>query len=400
MVELVPYDEEWPSRFAASAAELSSVLPDAIVEHVGSTSVPGLSSKDTVDIAVGAERVADVLAPSVLAELEVLGFVHAPGSFADDPDHVFFHRIIEDHRTDHLHVVPRNSAVLDEYLLLRDYLRAVPDAMARYEAVKLALAQQYARDRSEYVDRKQAVVQRLIVAARQWRAGASSPGTSTTWQAQTLAALRKALPDADVEPYGSVLDPSSVDSWSDLDVTLRALAPVDLERLLGASIWAYQSTHDAGEHVVRAVLEDGRRIDLTVVGAEAVLPPAPVDDDVRFDAALAAVHFGRGRDLIGLHLILGILREALVQRMVAADHLEGTTHHRRATVQDGRASAGLALLDSDLGPWTAQAAYAHYCRTRTEVQPEFAPAPDGLGAVIARGSRATTPVEPERRRPR
>lgn len=172
MVELVPYDDDWSSRFAARAAELSSVLPSTVIEHVGSTSVPGLSSKDTVDIAVGAERVDDVLAPGVLAALEALGFEHVPGSFAEDPDHVFFHRIIEDHRTDHLHVVPRNSVVLDEYLLFRDFLRSTPDAKARYEAAKLALAQQHACDRSEYVDRKQAFVERLMEEARQWRAGA------------------------------------------------------------------------------------------------------------------------------------------------------------------------------------------------------------------------------------
>lgn len=173
MVELVPYDEEWPSRFAASASELRTVLPDAVLEHVGSTSVPGLSSKDTIDIAAGVRRVADILVPRVLADLAMLGFEYAPASFADDPDHAFFHRIVDDHRTDHLHVVPRGSAVLDEYLLLRDFLRAVPGATARYETAKVALAQQYARNRSEYVDRKQDFVELLIAEAQRWRAGAS-----------------------------------------------------------------------------------------------------------------------------------------------------------------------------------------------------------------------------------
>lgn len=166
VVELVPYDDDWPARFSASAAELGAVLPGAVIEHVGSTSVPGLSSKDTIDIAVGVRRVPEVLAASVLCRLASLGFDHRPGSFADDPNHAFFDRIIEDHRTDHLHVVPLDSNALEEYLLFRDFLRAVPDAAERYEAAKRSLAQEHAHQRSAYVDKKQEVVGRLMDEAR------------------------------------------------------------------------------------------------------------------------------------------------------------------------------------------------------------------------------------------
>ena len=53
MVEIVPYRPEWPEEFAALAARLRSVLgPEARIEHIGSTSVPGLAAKDVLDVQI------------------------------------------------------------------------------------------------------------------------------------------------------------------------------------------------------------------------------------------------------------------------------------------------------------------------------------------------------------
>ena len=168
-VDVVPYDPEWPSRFAASAAEIRAVLPDAVIEHVGSTSVPGLSSKDTIDLAVGVSDVDEALSPETLDAFETAGFVHVPASFAADPDHAFLHRIVHDHRTDHVHVMRLGSAPFEGHQLFRDYLRAEPEAAGRYEAVKLDLARRFADHRSAYVDEKQKIVDHLMVEARAWR---------------------------------------------------------------------------------------------------------------------------------------------------------------------------------------------------------------------------------------
>lgn len=205
------------------------------------------------------------------------------------------------------------------------------------------------------------------------------------WQIDSLAELRRRLPDAEVTPYGSVLEPTSLDSWSDLDVAIRTTSVVDLESVLGARIWASQTARDAEWQVIRLVLDDGRRVDLKIAGAEAGVPAPASDNEVRFDAALAAARFGRGNDLIGLHLVLGILRESLVHRMVAADRREGRTHHRHATVQDAHAADVAALLRAPLGPATSRGAYELCCASRSEVDPDFMPALEGLDAVITRG---------------
>jgi GrpB-like predicted nucleotidyltransferase (UPF0157 family) len=156
-------------RFEAAAEELRLVFTDASIEHVGSTSVPGLCSKDTIDIVVGVGAVAPALTRARITLLAEHGFEYVPTSFAGDPDHAFFHRIVEDHRTEHVHVMRTGSPGHEDHLLFRDYLRTHPDAVARYEAAKRDLADRFARRRDDYLEQKQAVVEALMVEARAWQ---------------------------------------------------------------------------------------------------------------------------------------------------------------------------------------------------------------------------------------
>jgi len=207
----------------------------------------------------------------------------------------------------------------------------------------------------------------------------------STWQIDLLEHLRARLPDAEVTAYGSAADPVLLDRWSDLDVTMSPDDSFELETLIDAPLWAFQESSEQATQIVRAVFSDGRRVDLTIRGASAILPRAPIDNAIRFDAALAAVRFGRGSDLIGLHLTLGILREALVQCMISADREHGRSHHRSATVFDHRAEEALALLTASSGPRTALSAYAVYAQWRQEIDPGYEPAPEGLEALIEAG---------------
>lgn len=209
----------------------------------------------------------------------------------------------------------------------------------------------------------------------------------TRWQTDLLAALTEALPGSDIAPYGSATEPASMDGWSDLDVVITSPTAFDVEDALQGRLWAFQSTDEADAQVVRAVLSDGRRVDATIRGAAGTLPRPPVDNSIRFDAALAAVRLGRGNQLIGLHLLMGVLREALVHRMVAADRASGTTHHREPTGFDADAVAALEVLGEPLGPQTALDAYELYGAWRSVTEPGFTSDPSGLQAVIDLGRR-------------
>ena len=167
-VRVVPYDPSWPAWFETARGDITAVVPEALtIEHVGSTSVPGLASKPTVDVLLVVDDLAVIL--DRLAELAAIGFEHRPGSFAPERRHLFFRRMVGGERTHHLHVLASDSAEPDDYRLFRDYLRANPAAAARYEAAKLDLADRFARDRASYVQAKELIVEELLVTARIWR---------------------------------------------------------------------------------------------------------------------------------------------------------------------------------------------------------------------------------------
>lgn len=208
-----------------------------------------------------------------------------------------------------------------------------------------------------------------------------------TWQTDLLERIRTQAPaGSTVEPYGSVTEPRTLDAWSDVDVALTLTDDVDAETLLGGTPWAWQEHRDGATQTVRLVLVDGRRVDVTAHGQRVRLPTPPVDDAVRFDAALAAVRLGRGSDLIGMHLVLGIVRTALVDVMVAIDRATGTDHHRSGSPLDARASEAQTLLAAPLGPDLALRAAEFAGRCRAEIDPDHHADWSGLRAVIALGA--------------
>lgn len=95
-----------------------------------------------------------------------------------------------------------------------------------------------------------------------------------------------------------------------------------------------------------------------------------------------------GSDLIGLHLCLGIVRQALALRMEERDRATGHTHHREATPHDRDARRLLDVLSEHVGPPTALRAYRAYAESRALVEPGYAADPRGLEAVIRRGLEA------------
>ncbi|MGL3200561.1 MULTISPECIES: hypothetical protein, partial [Curtobacterium] len=173
------------------------------------------------------------------------------------------------------------------------------------------------------------------------------------WQLDLVEQLRAAPVVHGVRPYGSVTTPDRIDRWSDLDVELDLTTDVDAERLFDGTPWAWQDTRDDvddGLQRLRLVLADGRRIDAAVRGGTVRLPAPSTDNAVRFDLALAATRFGRGADLIGLHLVLGVVRSTLELWMAVEDRRTGTTHHRSGSATDAAAARALAALAGPLGP--------------------------------------------------
>ena len=160
-----PHDEAWSSRYT----ELHSIVAAAVgdeaagIEHIGSTSVPGLVSMPTIDIAVGVRSMET--SRSTTSALLAAGFAKGRDNF---PDWRYFD--LDRNPTDdnvHLHVVPFGGERWNRYLLFRNYLRANGDMAARYADLKRALAAEFGKDRLGYVEAKSDFVEMVQRRARE-----------------------------------------------------------------------------------------------------------------------------------------------------------------------------------------------------------------------------------------
>ncbi len=160
-IHLTDYDPEWPIRYERRAADIRATLGDRalLLEHVGSTSVPGLAAKPIVDIVVA---VADsAVEAAYVPPMEEAGWVLR----IREPDW-FEHRLFKDPDwTVNLHVFSGGCPEIDRMLVFRDRLRSDDADRLRYEAVKRDLA---ARDWAYvqgYADAKGDVISRILAEA-------------------------------------------------------------------------------------------------------------------------------------------------------------------------------------------------------------------------------------------
>jgi GrpB-like predicted nucleotidyltransferase (UPF0157 family) len=188
VIEIVEFDQRWPAEFGEIAAPLRGALGVLAqrIDHIGSTSVPGLAAKDRIDIQL---TVADLDAlPAVAARLESIGYTQAPGISGDHrppgwqgPAEEWLKRFFRPpagQRATNLHVRANGRANQRYALLFRDYLRAHPASAAAYAELKRRLAAGL-RDPDAYPDVKDPVCDIIMCAAEDWaRATDWAPGPS------------------------------------------------------------------------------------------------------------------------------------------------------------------------------------------------------------------------------
>jgi GrpB-like predicted nucleotidyltransferase (UPF0157 family)/ribosomal protein S18 acetylase RimI-like enzyme len=161
-IVLVEHDPAWAARFAAHKAGLRAALGERalLVEHIGSTAVPGLPAKPIVDVLLVVADSADE--PAYLPALKAAGYelrIREP-EFHE-------HRMLRTPGRDlHLHVLSAGSPEIERYLLLRDRLRREPGERVLYEQTKRALAAREWPTMSHYADAKGAVIEDIIARAR------------------------------------------------------------------------------------------------------------------------------------------------------------------------------------------------------------------------------------------
>jgi GrpB-like predicted nucleotidyltransferase (UPF0157 family) len=182
MVEIIPYQENWPAEFRAIAATLRQGLGALAlrIDHIGSTSVPGLPAKDVIDIQITVAS----LDERIISAMTALGYMHSGGVRRDhrppgvegpesEWDKLLFYQPPGQRRMN-IHARVGGSANQRYALLFRDYLRCHPATAAAYAELKRRLAEHLA-DPEMYPDVKDPAVDLIYLAAEAWAA-------ATGWQ--------------------------------------------------------------------------------------------------------------------------------------------------------------------------------------------------------------------------
>ena len=159
-VIVLPYDVAWESAFEAIRAEIQTALGDLMlgIEHVGSTSVKGMSAKLCIDIDVVIRDYS--VFDAVVQKLDAIGYIHEGNlgikdreafKYTDKP-HLMLH---------HLYVCPQYSEELRRHITFRDFLRRTPEAVRKYSLVKEKAAALFPDEIEQYIAFKAPCIEEL-----------------------------------------------------------------------------------------------------------------------------------------------------------------------------------------------------------------------------------------------
>jgi len=153
-VILQPWSADWPTHFAAVRASVLALFPpgEVVVEHIGSTSVPGLAAKPVIDAMLGAATLAEI--ESRIQPLREIGYTYVPKYERELPMRRYFTSDTVIPLRVHLHAVETGSDFWRTQLAFRDALRGDPALRDDYQALKLRLARTFAHDKAAYTDAK------------------------------------------------------------------------------------------------------------------------------------------------------------------------------------------------------------------------------------------------------
>ena len=162
-VQVVPYTPLWASLFQDEYKRLMDALGSRAldIQHIGSTSVPGLAAKPILDVAIAVATEADVVACVPL--LEAIGYTYRGDRGPSEG--YFFDQGTEERLTHYLHMLLMSNPVWQHNLRFRDYLIAHPTIRDRYMELKQKLAIQYVTNRAAYTAAKAEFIQHVLAEA-------------------------------------------------------------------------------------------------------------------------------------------------------------------------------------------------------------------------------------------
>jgi GrpB-like predicted nucleotidyltransferase (UPF0157 family) len=171
---IVRHRPEWKLQFADEAERIRAALGESVaaVHHIGSTAIPGIVAKPTIDILVEISELS--AADQRAGAMEKIGY-RAKGEFGIPQRRYFQKRNRAGASVFHVHVFQSGSPHVKRHLAFRDFLRRFPEKAAAYSRVKIKLADESGLLVDDYQDRKASFVRMMEAEALAWRETTSVP---------------------------------------------------------------------------------------------------------------------------------------------------------------------------------------------------------------------------------
>ena len=159
-VVVVPYDEAWKNAFEEIKTKIEAEIGALIIgiEHVGSTSVEGMSAKPCIDIDVIIKDYS--VFDEIVRKLGAIGYIHE-GDLGIKDREAFKYADKSHLMTHHLYVCPRDSEELHRHIMFRDFLRENPEAVKKYSQVKETAAKLFPDSIDQYIEYKSPCIEEL-----------------------------------------------------------------------------------------------------------------------------------------------------------------------------------------------------------------------------------------------
>jgi GrpB-like predicted nucleotidyltransferase (UPF0157 family) len=166
IVLLSSHRNEWAKLYKEEEKLLWEAAGSFVIDiqHVGSTSVPGLISKPIIDIAIAVKTLTE--GEKCIIPFTNLGYEYKLDKVTDDTVHHFFSKGGYYNRTHHIHLEEWNSKLWHNHILFRDYLRTHNDVINEYAKLKIQLAENFPYDRVSYRSGKNKFIESIIEKAK------------------------------------------------------------------------------------------------------------------------------------------------------------------------------------------------------------------------------------------
>jgi len=160
-ITVVAYNPEWPRSYEEEKERILDAIGEHVksIEHIGSTSVPGLGAKPILDIIAGldSQEIADRCLPALAA----IGYDDVTPEPTDDDWYYCLGKGPHSPGV-HLHLVKHGSGFWMRHIMFRDYLRTHPDTAKEYFELKLRLVEKYADMREVYTESKTDFIENVL----------------------------------------------------------------------------------------------------------------------------------------------------------------------------------------------------------------------------------------------